>query len=453
MRLSMRGSSSCPMNPVWGNLPADLLEKIVSSSCPMNPVWGNLPADLLEKIVAFLPIASLCRFRAVSKEWNNRICHRDFASLRTRASSPEEYVLVTPRSDVDCGPVWGWEVLDVTNKRSFTLSNDFVAEFILQEGIASCSDPGSLTTIGREILAADGGLLCLSYSFQHKRKFGCGSLFHQAIFVCNPVLRTVKQLPPFERLSERSPRVVMSTDTVSMEYEIIFLNVTDDISLPNAVHVYDSRTATWRAPFVVPEHLNTPSSFSRTCPVSTVFKDEFYGLYLRDGNDYLRAGLVSYNKVTGAVAELGMEVPGDLDDYLILFQLVVIGDRLFCLEMKFGLIYAYYQSSIDVVEFSLASKEFTRVSGLESELVNWLLGHDVGDTEYVQDVLNQAPVVAIGLANSILLCSFAGRALEYDLSDGTWHKYADCKFSRDFRQLTGFLDQFGCSHCLSLCAP
>ena len=83
----------------------------------METMWRDYPAQILErKVLKFLPIASLCRFKTVSKEWNSIISHPDFASSHARrASSSEDYVLITVRGDRPFNSIVGWEVLDVVN--------------------------------------------------------------------------------------------------------------------------------------------------------------------------------------------------------------------------------------------------------------------------------------------------------------------------------------------------
>jgi len=93
-------------------------------------------------------------------------------------------------------------------------------------------------------LAADGGLLCLSYYVCYGiRILNCGQGTHEALLVCNPILKTVKQLPHFAGWSERSKWAVMSTDGDSMEYEIFFIHLANNaLQQPNTVHIYESKT-------------------------------------------------------------------------------------------------------------------------------------------------------------------------------------------------------------------
>jgi len=95
----------------------------------------KLPLDLFEEIAKFLPLASLCQCRMVSKNWNRFISHPDFASRHARASPPEEYVVIS-KEDIDLEfSTRDWVVLDVGSKRSFILSVGFLAQFVEQEEI------------------------------------------------------------------------------------------------------------------------------------------------------------------------------------------------------------------------------------------------------------------------------------------------------------------------------
>lgn len=82
-------------------------------------MWAELPAEVLQTVVTFLPLASLVRFKVVSREWNWLISHREFVSRYAQAAAPEEYVLVAVR--IDASEIkQGSEVLDVANRRFFS---------------------------------------------------------------------------------------------------------------------------------------------------------------------------------------------------------------------------------------------------------------------------------------------------------------------------------------------
>jgi hypothetical protein len=144
----------------------------------MESRWAELPAEVLQTVMTFLPLASLVRFKAVSREWNRLISDREFVSRHAQAAAPEEYVLVTARFDAyESKRGQGWEVLDVANRRFFTLSSDFLTEYVEREGIA----PASRDKYKKQaVLAADGGLVFVAYSFDEESS---------VVLVCNPILK------------------------------------------------------------------------------------------------------------------------------------------------------------------------------------------------------------------------------------------------------------------------
>lgn len=184
---------------------------------------SRIPAEILQlKVLPFLPIASLCRLRSVSKNWNTLISQSpEFASSHARASSPEEHVLITVRDDLPFfDNIGGWEVLDVANNKVFTVSHDFLSKYVNQE----CGDDHSW--IQRKFLAADGGIFFLMDS-------DTSEIFNQMLLVCNPILKTAKMLPPSPGYIESNESVVMSTNRISMDYEIVVFMWMMTTSKPN----------------------------------------------------------------------------------------------------------------------------------------------------------------------------------------------------------------------------
>lgn len=239
-----------------------------------------------------------------------------------------------------------------------------------------------------------------------------------------------------------------------MEYDIFVVNHADDEFQPNAVHIYEPKTASWRTTSAIPERLNFVCADRKRCPMSIVLKNEIYALFRP--NEGLPASLASYNKVTGVVSELGIEVPCIDDDHDDSLQLVVSEGRLFCVKMERGILIMEGVMSekcdVDIVEFILARQECIKLSELPAELLSWVLGDDF----YRGDVWNEPeePFIATACANSILLYSFVGRSLAYDLSNGTWHKYPDNSLSEAQKQFReDYQELYGSNHCLSLCAP
>jgi len=147
----------------------------------------KIPSDLFEEIATFLPLTSLCRFRAVSKNWNRFISHPGFALRHARASFPEEYVFISEQ-DVDLEFSTGdWVVLSVASKKFFIFSAHFLAKFVESED-SDVLCPEAFSKPRRLILAADGGLFCLSYYVYRGSKPCCKWGPHECpLLVCNPV--------------------------------------------------------------------------------------------------------------------------------------------------------------------------------------------------------------------------------------------------------------------------
>lgn len=407
-------------------------------TCFMESIWRDLPAQILEKVLTFLPMASLCRFRTVSKKWNTLMSHPDFASRHARASSPEDYVLITVRVDRPFKSVGGWEVLDVANNRFFTLSDNFLTKYVKQEGIVPMHVPYRDLN-RRVILAADGGLFCLSYCFNHEIS---------VLLVCNPVLKTPKQLPHLPGWAENYTRVVMSTNRISMEYEIFVFNHDDDHYQPYAIDIYESKTGRWRAAIpTVPPRRKTGRSWY--CVSIFVKLNGFYKVFRHD--DQLQPRIVFYDKVTGVASELGFALPCDADDNV---ELVVSKDRLFCVIMR-GIITSEVRS-VKISEVILARKECIQFMEMPSELLNWVLGDDLYDNCDVEDVIDfyEKPIVATGCANSILICSCMGRSVAFSLLDMTWHYYSDNSLVQVLEHFNWYYqDLYGSNYCFSFCAP
>lgn len=247
----------------------DELRKLhLQPSLFMERVRRDLPWDILQKVLSFLPIASLCRFRAVSKKCNSLISLLDFALRHAQTVPPEEYVFLSLKYDAyESNPIRGWEVLDVANKRFFTLSNDFLTEYVKREGIVPASlHPTSFNL--RTVLAADGGLLCVAYSFNERDS--------PVLLVCNPVLRAVKQIPQMTEWVACNQMVLMKTDRASMEYEIFVAISPDDQDHRNRILIYESKTGRWRTIPNPPPMSNPWNPLSnRWNSVSSSFKNEF----------------------------------------------------------------------------------------------------------------------------------------------------------------------------------
>lgn len=415
----------------------------------MESLWSRLPAEILEmKILPFLPIASLCRFRSVCKKWMALISRdRDFASAHGRASSPEEHVLLTLRAEEPFVTMEGREVLDVANNKVFTIKDNFLENYVKQMCGADVDEWNR-----RKILATDGGLFFLMYTEEIDHPL---YLPEQVLLVCNPILKTAKLLPPSPGYIDSYESVVMSTDMISMEYEIVIFHVADYHFQTNFRDIYESQTGRWRRDVnsILPAPY-PPRDSGRYWYRGSVFVkklNEFYRLVRIQGQD--EPALVSYDEITGVASDLGFHLPviGDAMD------LVVSTDRLFCVVRMGGQFYDV--RSIKIFEVSLANKECIECVEIPSNLLRWVLGYDVYNRE-IERVIDayEEPIVATGCASSILFCSCIGRSLGYNLLKKTWQRYPDNKILQARENFTdqdhpGYQKLYCSNYCPSLCAP
>ncbi|KAG0623641.1 hypothetical protein M758_3G190400 [Ceratodon purpureus] len=399
----------------------------------MESMWSDLPAGILENVFTFLPISSVCRFRTLSKNWNRFISSPAFRHAQLSKASPEEFVLITLRWGRLDG---GWDVLDMAKRRFLTFSDDFLRNHVQQQGLAPLGHQ-----FGRNYLAAAaGGLFCVRYLFDEETS---------GLFVCNPVLKTVKQLPHLAGWGEFSQRVVMSTDRVSMEYEIFVVNIpayytVGALSEPHSILVYESKTGNWKqAPYKpMSPPVNYPS-YQVWWGSLTIFRNQQYCIV----NKGSREGIVSYNKKTGEVSDLaGVDIPLAPTSHL-----VVCTDRLFCVIPVEDDTDDF--PSVEIFEINIATKESNLLTVMPQDLLIWVLGHDLERGFFCE--MESKIKVATGSADSILICTVVGRCAAYSLSKRSWSQYPD-----DHNLLEAYCqadmtreELYGSSYCLSLCPP
>lgn len=313
----------------------------------------------------------------------------------------------------------------MANRRFFTLSSDFLTEYVEREGIM----PSRYNCKERAVLAADGGLLCVSYSFREE-----SSVF----LVFNPILKTVKRLPQLtDWVNMGDERVVMRTDRVSMEYEVYIVDNRETIL------IYESKAGRWRTVANMPPVRNE-LGFMRP---SKFLKNEFFEPF-QHGHHPTRAGIVAFDKETGVLSDLGVAFPTYLGEATNL-QLVVSNARLFCVARS------YPESScedseeeiLEIFEIVMERKgqkgrKSVRLATMPSDLLSLVLGE-----EYYRD----EPFVAVGCANSILICWVTGWSVAYDLTKKAWDEYPRNKLWKALR--TPYEQVCGSNYCLSLCAP
>lgn len=396
----------------------------------MESVGRFLPEEILErKILPLLPVASLVRFRAVCKKWNAWVNQREFAAKHALATPLEDYVLITKQQfQPGRSGCRGWDIIDVASNKVFTLSDSFL--------------PAMEGYIQRSVLAADGGLFLVEYMFDSSGK-------NDVLLVCNPLLKSVKLVPHSSGCAARVEaydNVLLSTDRVSMEYEIMVLHQHEGGFQTYKVDIYESRTGSWRKV----EHATTDRSLEQWWIESKFVKaDVFYRLYRHERE--VEPDLVLYDKATDGTSELGFQLPVTAVG-LVHFELVVSGRRLFYI-VKSGF-RRNDSRSIELFEIYRVRHDRTVWAEMPSKLLEWLYGDDLDEsmTNSVFDRYDK-PVVSAGGASSIMIFSCVGRCVVYDLVDESWHQYSDNNLLQASTIPYSEMMLFSSGFCLSLCPP
>lgn len=401
-------------------------------------LWKDLAPELVEMVVPFLPIASICRARAVCKRWNELVGHPDFALRNAQVSSPGEYVLITVRGDAVLVPR-GWDVIDVANKRFFTFNDDFLTEYV-ESRIGFL---GLLKNFRERItLAADGGLFFIAYSTGLQR----GSL----LFVCNPILRTIRQIPhlvfnwqlDFQRDHDfRGPKVVMTTDRFSMEYDIFVFDTS------NKLHIYESKTTFWREPLNLPQGIIRHSA-------SVFINKKLHVLFQH--RDRSEKGILCFDKLTSAWLDYGVELPGHDMPFPVNppsgdTHLVLSGEKLFYILIGFRGLENPDKEKLEIFDVNLSSRECTRFATMPRDLVRWIMYDEIK-----RDHARGADLLVVGCTEFILFSSCTGQSVIYNFSKNIWNLYTDNKLKEVYENnpQTSYLQLIcGSNHCFGFVAP
>ena len=259
------------------------------------------------------------------------------------------------------------------------------------------------------------------------------------VLVCNPILKTVKRLSQLGGCVGFADQVVMRTDRVSMEYEVYVVNLYDNVR----IFIYKSKAGRWRTAPNMPRVQNELDTYMRA---SKCLKNEFYEPFQDGREEPIRTGIVSYNRTTGVLSDLGVAFPTYLGETTNL-QLVVSNTRLFCVARS------YPESSCEeeilvIYEIVMERKgqkgrKCVRLGRMPSDLLSLVLTEDYFDND---------PFVAVGCANSILICSVTGWSVAFDLSKKVWDQYPRNKLWH-YKHYTPYEQVCGSNYCPSLCAP
>lgn len=387
---------------------------------PWRELWQYLPSEVLERVLSFLPVPSLCQFRVVCKKWNALVSSPAFAALCAQAHPQRQYAFVMPDTVTDAE--MGWELFDSVSKKSFYLSDAFLLKQVetmdrFQSGFQ------------RSTIAADKGLFCVLWSTM--------GLEEHALFVCNPVSRQSTELPFYGffdlNVGAHNPVVLMSVADDMASYKIFFLEeVHPTKPTRQRMHVYDSTLKRWL-------HLSDPPQTLN--PSSGVIMDGVLYILFWDSSN-LRHSLWSFSENSWSIVVeklLNSRIP----------QLVVSAGRLFFVRA--------WARSLSIVEIRLLDKKCVTVTHMPSKQFDDL----VVQTPYVDAwspyhdrIGRNASFLSIGCGDSIVVSSFKGRSVTYNLLENAWEPM---RINKQLVQIFDPLDEdtglYGNSMTLSLGVP
>lgn len=274
-------------------------------------LWSGLPSGLLGYSLSFLPVPVVCRFRTVCKDWNSLICTPKFGALCIEhAKNRDASYLISSSNDPTHSRQYAWSFLDLNADKPlqwYSIKRDVPQIF------------HSFHHAGRKV-AADGGLVCEYHVTQDGEA---------SIFVSNPLVGTIKQLPytyPFRTpyLRGDGPQLHMVVDTIAHTFKVFVMPDPEE----SLMLVYESTTNTWRNSSTIPPGSYSLPGQELLANMDVLGSIVFGGLiYILMGPNYgVDTWLWSYNHVEDMWSRTGVVIGVERLHYP---QLVVSDNRLF----------------------------------------------------------------------------------------------------------------------------
>ena len=394
--------------------------------------WNDLPPESFDLAWAKLPLLDLCRARLVCKAWNRMIREPYIKSLRLQIPRQPSCMLIMPKMLISTnitreGAVgkWGssWGFFDMTTKRVYKLSHDgCIFEYINVS-------PDSEITWNQYTLAMDKNLMYVVCEPRQAPR-------PQRHIICEPVTKACHDIPPPPTpvLYTDDDIVVMAVDHATPDgtsYQIIRMEQYFPGKLGNQeVQVYNSTTKQWTILTFLPA--------KRWSCSNTFWRGAFYTLIMNVSRDPqmclagpgLSRKLCSYDFKTGRWSLVHVTLP-PLAHPRDKCQLVVAAGRMFMIEFI----------GPDIDRDSLwdrrnCSKRVRRKYVIKLTIWEVILGNarlqKVAEMPkypkypggMVQESLSPygEPVVAVGCGNSIVVSSWIGRCVAFDLVRKNWHE-------------------------------
>lgn len=323
--------------------------------------WATLPEELRERVFAWLPPESFCRFRCVHRGWEELLLSQNFRETYSRAwEAAEPWVMLGLYRPSDNPQPECWMY---NPKREAWHRQDF----------------SFLPTLGAEVLASDGGLVCCQTESN--------------LYVCNPLISCWTQIVPANAFNLYSDSVALTVNPKTKAYKVVIIGLQPEIDTYE-VHVFDSTTGDWE------RGARAPCGFKVTDPVIT------------NGHLFcvtINWDIVAYNLDRKEWSRI--EVPDDMrpslmahNDRLLMGNVFISDDGLF--------------SHVMVFDVELPTRQVRQVGEMPEDLLQELNdreGHDSFGVEFLE-----------GNTISIRLDTNKQRLLMYHAPRGTWRWLPEC---------------------------
>lgn len=237
-----------------------------------DQIWKELPEDLFEAVIARLPVASFFRFRSVCRKWDSLPTSHSFSWQCAQVPQAQPWFCTVTRGNVDTAAMY---------------------DPALQKWYHP-TIPALPTNINVLPLASAGGLVCFL------------DIGHRSFYVCNPLTKFFKELPPrsIRFWSHVAVGMAVNEKFISSGYKIIW------VGCDGEYEVYDSRTNSWTRPGSMPSSIKLPLSLNFNSQAICI-----------DGLIYFMCsdpdGILSYNMKTGIWKQFKVPAPKHLSDHTL----------------------------------------------------------------------------------------------------------------------------------------
>lgn len=191
----------------------------MAQSKKRSTTYNDLYDHLKEEILSWLPVECVCRFRSVSKQWNNLLSSHNFITnvWRKKPANMNPWLVLHPVNS-DC---LAYCFFTRTWKTTSSIS------------IENANNDGE-----NEILGSAAGLFLLRTA--------------PLLFVCNPLTRTLLELPSIKCTTIDVAGIMAEEGESSDTYKVVVVGIS---SLLNAhlIEIYDSKDKAWRIAMQVPK--------------------------------------------------------------------------------------------------------------------------------------------------------------------------------------------------------